>query len=113
MIQNLIIGTVRTYVPIGVGFVLTYLAEHAHIVIDENTTTTLSALSVALVSAAYYALVRLLEHRWPQFGVLLGVPAKPRYPTVTGGDAGEAVVVVLLTVIAVAVLVLLFHGRIR
>jgi hypothetical protein len=43
--------------------------------------------SVAIVSLAisgYYTLVRLLEARWPVFGVLLGWKASPSYsaPTV-------------------------------
>lgn len=73
------LSLVRTWVPIGVGYVLTFLAVRWGIGIDENTSAQISAAVTAVVTALYYALVRLLERRWPWFGKLLGSSKKPAY----------------------------------
>lgn len=39
----------------------------------------LTAGLVLVLGTVYYALVRYLERRWPQLGVLLGIPSKPTY----------------------------------
>jgi hypothetical protein len=47
----------------------------------------MTALFVFTLGTAWYFVVRLAEHRWPQIGVLLGVPAKPTYgPAEDTGD---------------------------
>lgn len=79
MISNTVISLIRTYVPILVGLLLTWLASSLHVVIDPSSQAGLVALCVAVLSAGYYTLVRLLERKWPQVGVLLGVPSKPQY----------------------------------
>ncbi|HZE66591.1 MAG TPA: hypothetical protein VE081_08185, partial [Sporichthyaceae bacterium] len=63
------------------GFLLTWLATTLKIVVDPSSQAGLVALCVAALSAGYYALARLLEKRWPALGFLLGVAAKPVYPT--------------------------------
>lgn len=82
MLQNLGVSLIRTYVPIAVGLLLTWLAESTHLVISPKSEALLAGVAVAVLSAAYYSLVRLLEHYVPQLGVLLGVPKKPVYPSV-------------------------------
>lgn len=77
-----VISQIRTYVPMGVGASLTWLAATLHIVIDPSSESALVTLTGAVLSAAYYLLVRLLEKWQPKLGVFLGVPAKPAYPAV-------------------------------
>jgi hypothetical protein len=77
-----VISFIRTWVPIVIGALLTWLAVTLKIVVDPSSQAGLVALCVAVLSGAYYALVRLLEKQWPQLGLFLGVPAKPSYPAV-------------------------------
>ena len=76
--HDLLISVIRTWVPIAVGTVLTYLATKG-IEVDEATRVNLIAGLTGLVSALYYALARLLENLWPSFGLLLGVRKTPNY----------------------------------
>jgi uncharacterized membrane protein len=73
------ISLIRTWVPIAVGVVIAWLTAHG-----VSTDPTVSAGFVAgftgLLSGAYYALVRLLEAKFPFLGVLLGVPKSASYP---------------------------------
>lgn len=80
MLNNYVISLIRTVSPILVGTLLAWAASSLHVVIGPSSQAGLVALCVAVLSAAYYALVRLLERKWPSLGVLLGVPAKPVYP---------------------------------
>lgn len=114
MIQNQFISIVRTYVPIGVGAVLAWVAIHFGFTVDEKTQTTLVLLVTALLQAGYYLIVRALEAKWPRLGVLLGVPAKPHYPRLVKDDRGATdVAVILLVAVLVIVVILLFHGPIH
>jgi hypothetical protein len=79
MLNNTITSLVRTWVPMAVGLLATFLAEHLHFVLSGDTQKGLIALTTAGVSAAYYLLVRLLEQKVPSIGWLLGHPAKPVY----------------------------------
>ena len=83
MISPLVTSLIRTYVPLGVGLLLTWLAGSLHIVIDPASQPGLAALCVAVISAGYYALARLLERKWPALGVLLGVASTPTYTAPT------------------------------
>lgn len=90
MISNFVISNIRTYVPIGVGLLLTWLASSLHVVIDPSSQAGLVALCVAVLSGAYYTLARLIERKWPQTGVLLGVAAKPTYKAAAKKPAKKA-----------------------
>lgn len=79
MLSNVIVSYIRVGVAALVGTGLTWLAATLHIVITPGSESALVALATAVITLAYYALVRLLEHLVPQFGVLLGVPAAPDY----------------------------------
>ncbi|WP_207935865.1 hypothetical protein [Actinomadura sp. KC216] len=81
--NNYILSLVRTYVPIGVGLALTWLARELGIVLDGDTSAMASAVAVALASGAWYALARALEAYWPTFGVLLGSAKAPEYKALT------------------------------
>lgn len=80
---------VRTWVPVGIGTVLTWLLSwvaahwHWHIVLSQHASTTVGIVSVGVVTAAYYGLARWVERRWPKAGRVLVslnlVKAKPVY----------------------------------
>lgn len=81
---------VRTVVPLIVGFLISLSFMRG---VDQDSLTELVTL---LVTAAYYIIVRLLEHYVSgSFGFLLGWPSPPQYqktiqgevvaPVVTGG----------------------------
>lgn len=78
MIYNYLASLIRTYVPLGVGVLVTWLASFG-IQIDSTASAALAAGIGAVVAAAFYALVRALEKRWPKLGGLLGVPKAPEY----------------------------------
>lgn len=71
---------IRTVVPILLGGFISWLATMG-IQFDPATSEaivngTIILLS-ALVMAAYYVVVRIIEQRWPAFGVLLGLKKAP------------------------------------
>jgi hypothetical protein len=76
------LSVIRTYVPIGIGAVLSYIAVRWGIGVDDEMSTNLTIGFTALVTAVYYGLIRALEKRWPWIGKLLlglGAAAKPVY----------------------------------
>ena len=76
--SDLITSFVRTYVPVIVGSLISFLATKG----IEVDTTTSAALVTFLTGASilvYYTVIRLLEKRFPQIGVLLGSTKKPEY----------------------------------
>jgi hypothetical protein len=66
---------IRTFVPVMVGSVVTWLAARG-ISVDVNVL--LPAVD-ALVATVYYGVVRLMEARWPKTGLLLGAVGAPQY----------------------------------
>lgn len=70
MIESL----VRTYAPILIGYIATLLAG-----LGVTLDATVQATLVAAVAAAYYALARWLESRWPWASWLLGSRSQPLY----------------------------------
>lgn len=77
--SDLLLSYIRTYVPLGVGAGLTYLAVRFGLVLPEDISSEVAIGATALVVAGYYGLVRTLERRWPWFGKLLGSAKKPEY----------------------------------
>jgi uncharacterized membrane protein (DUF441 family) len=76
--SNYAISLIRTWVPVGVGAVASWLATRG-LNLDDQTQAAVTALCTAGLTALYYALVRLAEKKWPQAGILLGHTAKPVY----------------------------------
>lgn len=70
---------IRTVVPIIVGSVIAWLAARG-VKVDEATI--LPAVD-AIVAAAYYAVIRMVEDKWPKAGWLLGSPGAPSYASPT------------------------------
>jgi hypothetical protein len=79
MLSNYVIGLIRTYVPIGVGLALGWLAVHFSVKVDDQTEAQIAMAVGALLSAAYYTVVAAAEKKWPQFGWLLGKATNPQY----------------------------------
>ncbi|WP_018721713.1 hypothetical protein [Salinispora fenicalii] len=79
MFNDFLISVIRTAVPVAVGAVLAWLASKTGIILDAESSAALTASTVAVVVAVYYALARALETRWPWLGLLLGRRAKPVY----------------------------------
>ncbi len=77
--SDLLLSYIRTYVPIAVGALLSWLAVKYGIVVDDNISTEITVGLTAVVVAGYYGLVRALESRWPWFGKFLGSSKKPAY----------------------------------
>jgi len=79
VISNFGISLIRTWVPIAVGFVLSWLAVNAGVVVDDDSKAQLVAGLTAVLIALYYGLVHLLEQKFPKFGWLLGQATRPQY----------------------------------
>ena len=66
----LAINMIRTYVPVLVGAVASYLVAHGvHVQPDQAAWAVASMTGV--FTAAYYTIVRVLEERWPWIGTML------------------------------------------
>lgn len=76
--NNLIPSLIRTYVPIIVGSVAAWLLSKG-IVLDQNATNGLILFLGGILSAVYYLVARVLEHKFPQFSWLLGSAKAPQY----------------------------------
>lgn len=77
-ISDYITANIRTWVPLAVGSVASWLGlKGVHL--DTATTAALGSGLTGTVGALYYALVHLLEKKWAKVGYLLGVPKQPSY----------------------------------
>lgn len=76
--NNLVVSFIRTYVPISVGSLLSWLATKG-LEIDAETGAGLIVFLTGVLIAAYYGVVRLLERQWPQLGMLLGSAKTVKY----------------------------------
>lgn len=76
--SNFIASLIRTFVPIGVGGVISWLALEG-VEIDAETQTSLVIGLTGLLQAGYYAAVRVAAIRWPALEVLLGSALQPEY----------------------------------
>lgn len=81
-VSNLGASYIRTGVMLGVGWFVTWLARRWHIVLDADSTQAATMGATAMISGAYYAVVRMLEAKWKGFGWLLGLATKPKYAPV-------------------------------
>src|SRR5690606_10448395 len=77
--NDTMVSIIRTYVPIAVGFVLTWIGDALDIIIPDGADQQLIMGLTAVITAVYYGLVRMLERKWPWFGIFLGARAQPRY----------------------------------
>ncbi|TDD37909.1 hypothetical protein E1287_07580 [Actinomadura sp. KC06] len=78
--NDYIVSLIRTWVPIGIGNALAWLALHYGVVVDADASTKLKLGAAAAVVAGYYALALAVERRWPGVGrflVALGLQRTP------------------------------------
>lgn len=81
--NNFFISLIRTWVPVGVGAFITWLAANYDVVVPADASSSLVIGVMGLVTAVYYMLARLVEKRWPGLGKILvglGLGQAPRYP---------------------------------
>ena len=76
--KNFVKSQIRTYVPVVVGSTAATLATIG-VTIDSDTKAAAITAVTGVSIAAYYAIARALEQRWPSLGGLLGVRGSPRY----------------------------------
>jgi hypothetical protein len=78
--NDALVGVIRTAVTTGVGAFFAWLLTH-NIAIDLESQKALTVGLTALVIAAYYFIVRLLEPHLPTWlrVILAGVPRTPSY----------------------------------
>ena len=77
--SNFITSLIRTYVPIAVGAIASFLLTSG-IEIDANAQLGLVTFLTAVLQGAYYLVARLLEKKFPSIGgLLLGSSKKPEY----------------------------------
>jgi uncharacterized membrane protein (DUF441 family) len=77
--SDYLVSLIRTWVPIAVGVVLTWLARRWGIVLPEDLSAQATMVVTGLAVAAYYTAIRALEMRWPKAGRLLGAARPPAY----------------------------------
>ena len=70
---------IRTYVPIVVGALLSWLvsAEVIPTPLPEDAEAGMVTAITAVLIGGYYTLVRLAERKWPQATILLGSTKQP------------------------------------
>ena len=72
---DLLISLRRTLVPVAVGYLLAQAARAGFNIPADQLTGVLEAL----ITGAYYSVVRIVEQKAPAVGVLLGASRQPRY----------------------------------
>lgn len=89
MFRDYIIAQVRTYVPSGVGALISWLALRG-VEVDTDTQLLMVTGGTALATAGYYTAASALQKKWPATGrYLLGSSKAPTYSTNSGGGAGD------------------------
>lgn len=78
MLSDLITSLIRTAVPTLVGTVVSYLTVTG-IKVPQSVSEWLISVLFFVFAFGYYAIVRLLEKKYPKMGWLLGNPSKPTY----------------------------------
>lgn len=77
--SNFITSLIRTWVPIAVGALVSWLLTLG-IEIDADAQAGLIIFLTSVLQGLYYLVVRVLEQRWPRIGaLLLGNSSKPDY----------------------------------
>lgn len=81
--NSFLTSLIRTWVPIGIGAFISWLATNYDIIVPADASSSLVVGVVALVTAVYYVLARAVEKAYPWLGQLLvglGVGKAPEYP---------------------------------
>jgi hypothetical protein len=91
MNSSIVVGIIRTYVPLVVAVLVGWLASLGIVVSDDARSALVTGIG-AIGGALYYAGVRLLEQRWPFLGLLLGAAKAPTYIDESGNHVDPPVV---------------------
>lgn len=86
--HDLLISYIRTFVPVAVGSVASWLLTLG-VELDAETQAAAITAGTGLLIAAYYVVARALERKWPAFGFLLGSRVEPEYAGRGKRIAGE------------------------
>lgn len=71
---NLLLSIRRTIVPILVGLIMaSFIGKYVDDVQE------LQNVLSSVIAAVYYAVIRVIETKWPKIGVLLGAKSQPVY----------------------------------
>lgn len=76
--SDFLVGFIRTYVPIGVGVLITSLVSLG-VDVDPASQAALISGVTGLVIAVYYTAVRFAAEKFPWAGIFLGVNKAPTY----------------------------------
>jgi len=87
--NTLALSIIRTYVPIVVGALASWLLVTFAFELEADVQAHLIIALTGLLQAVYYAAVRALETRYPGLGVLLGAAKSP--DTYSKGDDSPVV----------------------
>jgi hypothetical protein len=89
MFQQYLTQQIRTYVPVGVGALITWLLSLG-IDVGAQAQVGLITFGTALVTAGYFSAASAAQRKWPFVGrYLLGSSKAPVYVTNAGGGAGN------------------------
>ncbi len=89
-LSDYLVGQIRTYVPSGVGALISWLALRG-VEVDTDTQLLLVTGGTAVATAGYYTAASATQRKWPIVGrYLLGSSKAPTYTTNSlGGGAGD------------------------
>lgn len=92
--NDIIISQIRTFVPIAVGVILSWLASKGiHPSVSQADMAAGIAALTGFFTAVYYTIIRLFEkYVSPKFGWLLGYAQKPSYAPMATRPVTPAVV---------------------
>lgn len=82
-VNNFVTSLIRTWVPVGIGAFITWLATNYDVVVPEDASSSLVVGVTAVLIAIYYVVARLIEKQFPWLGKLLvglGAGSQPQYP---------------------------------
>lgn len=82
MNRDLVTSIIRTWCALLIGALASWLAKYG---VDLDVETT-SIVVGGLVTGVLYALVRIVELRWPAVGILLGIRKAPSYTPAPAAD---------------------------
>lgn len=80
--NDYLVSLIRTWVPIGIGSLITWLSVSYGVVLSDDSSKYLILGAVGLVVGLYYAIARAVEAKFPALGrLLVGLGARtPVYP---------------------------------
>lgn len=88
MFRDYLISQIRTYVPSGVGALISWLALRG-VEVDTDMQLLMVTGGTALATAGYYTAASAIQRKWPATGrYLLGSSKAPTYSN-AGGGAGD------------------------